>query len=74
MNRIDYIVQDVLSSWWCKAAIKATRYGFEQGCRDRDYGMSFNVTLPSGVHQSFASSYARGYWAGFYGVDNEPEF
>lgn len=74
MNRLDYTVQDVLSSLWRKADDKAARYGFERGCRDRDEGMAFDVTLPSGVHQSFAPSYARGYWLGFYGIDDEPEF
>lgn len=74
MNRLDYIAQDVLSSLWRKAADKATRYGFEQGCRDRDGGMAFDVKLPSDVHHSFASSYAKGYWIGYYGLDDEPEF
>lgn len=74
MNRLDYVVQDVLSSLWSKAATKATRYGFERGCRDRDGGMAFNGKLPSDVHHSFASSYAKGYCVGYYGIDNEPEF
>ena len=74
MNRLDYIAQDVLSSLWRKAADKATRYGFNRGCRDRDGGMAFDSKLPGDVHQSFATSYAKGYAVGYYGIDNEPEF
>lgn len=74
MNRLDYIAQDVLSSLWRKAADKAVRKGFEQGCRDIGDGMAFNSKLPRDIHQSFASAYVTGYRAGYYGLDNEPEF
>ena len=74
MNRLDCIMQGVLESLWRKASDKATRYGFKQGCRDRDAGMAFNGKLPNDIHQSFAPAYTRGYVVGYYGLDNEPEF
>lgn len=74
MNRLDYIAQDVLSLLWHKAADKAARRGFEQGCRDIGDGMAFNCKLPRDIHQSFASAYGTGYWAGYYGPDDEPAF
>lgn len=74
MNRFDYIAQGVLESLWRKAANKAARKGFEQGCRDRDDCVPFNGNLPRDIHHSFASSYASGYRVGYCGIDDEPAF
>lgn len=74
MSRLDYIAQGVLESLWRKAANKAARDGFKQGCHDRDNHIAFNDKLPREVHHSFAMAYGKGYWAGYYGVDDEPAF